>query len=244
MDVHKPKLLHNWREFLIEIGTIVIGVLIALAAEQTAEAVHWHYQAAQAEAAIGDELHRNFVYMAEREEIDPCIRKRIVELRDKLLQPGTQWKADPQILGGPVATVFLPSYSTSHRSWIHDAWTTAISNNAVSHMSADRVATYAAIYRGIDRLNEYQEAEFDVEEGMVALNYDLVLSPDKRQDYLNMLGRLDAFNFAIVTIGQQSLAHGAAIGLGPKKADIALILANQRQYRGACVVDPKLPLVE
>ena len=33
MDIHKPKPVHNWRELLTEIGTIVIGVLIALAAE-------------------------------------------------------------------------------------------------------------------------------------------------------------------------------------------------------------------
>ena len=38
MDIHKPKPWHGVREFLKEIGTIVIGVLIAIAAEQTAEA--------------------------------------------------------------------------------------------------------------------------------------------------------------------------------------------------------------
>jgi hypothetical protein len=26
MEVHKPKLVHGWREFLTEIGVIVIGV--------------------------------------------------------------------------------------------------------------------------------------------------------------------------------------------------------------------------
>lgn len=30
MDIHKPKAAHSFREFLIEIGTIVIGILIAL----------------------------------------------------------------------------------------------------------------------------------------------------------------------------------------------------------------------
>lgn len=41
MDVHKPKPWHNWREFLAEIATIVIGVLIALGAEQAVEWLHW-----------------------------------------------------------------------------------------------------------------------------------------------------------------------------------------------------------
>jgi hypothetical protein len=40
MDIHKPKPWHGVREFAKEIGTIVIGVLIALGAEQTVEAIH------------------------------------------------------------------------------------------------------------------------------------------------------------------------------------------------------------
>jgi hypothetical protein len=182
--------------------------------------------------------------MAEREEIDPCIRKRIAELRDKLLQPGTQWKADPQILASPPPTVLPSPFRTPNRLWIRNAWQTAISNDSVSHMSSDRAAAYAEIYRQIEDLNDLQESEFQAEQEMTALSYDLVLSPDKRQDYLNTLGRLDALNDLIVVISQQSLARGARIGIGPKKADIAVLLATQRRFRGGCVIDAKLPLVE
>ena len=38
MDIHKPKRWHGWPEFVKEIGTIVIGVLIAIGAEQAVEA--------------------------------------------------------------------------------------------------------------------------------------------------------------------------------------------------------------
>ena len=40
MHFHLPKPLHGWREFAGEVGIIVIGVLIALGAEQMVEAVH------------------------------------------------------------------------------------------------------------------------------------------------------------------------------------------------------------
>ena len=33
MEIHKPKAAHSVREFLIEIGTIVCGILIALGLE-------------------------------------------------------------------------------------------------------------------------------------------------------------------------------------------------------------------
>ena len=40
MHFHLPKPLHGWREFSGEVGIIVVGVLIALAAEQVVEQVH------------------------------------------------------------------------------------------------------------------------------------------------------------------------------------------------------------
>ena len=40
MEIHKPKPWHGWREFLAEISVVVVGILIALAGEQTVEAAH------------------------------------------------------------------------------------------------------------------------------------------------------------------------------------------------------------
>jgi hypothetical protein len=34
MDIHSPKAAHSIREFLIEIGTIICGILIALGLER------------------------------------------------------------------------------------------------------------------------------------------------------------------------------------------------------------------
>jgi hypothetical protein len=45
MDIHKPKPWHGARELAKEIGTIVIGVLIAIGAEQAVEALHHRAQA-------------------------------------------------------------------------------------------------------------------------------------------------------------------------------------------------------
>jgi len=40
MHIHKPKQLHGFSEFVSEIGVIVIGILIALALEQSLEYMH------------------------------------------------------------------------------------------------------------------------------------------------------------------------------------------------------------
>ena len=40
MDIHKPRAAHSWREFAIEIGTIVCGIVIAIGLEQAVEWLH------------------------------------------------------------------------------------------------------------------------------------------------------------------------------------------------------------
>ena len=59
MDIHKPKAAHSWREFLIEIGTIICGILIALGLEQVVESVHRGSEVREAREALHKELSIN-----------------------------------------------------------------------------------------------------------------------------------------------------------------------------------------
>lgn len=56
MDIHKPKPWHGVREFLKEVGTIVIGVLIALIGDQAVERLEWAHKVHAAEDAMRAEL--------------------------------------------------------------------------------------------------------------------------------------------------------------------------------------------
>lgn len=56
MDIHKPKPWHGLGEFVKEIGTIVVGVLIALAGEQAVERLEWAHKVHAAEDAMRIEL--------------------------------------------------------------------------------------------------------------------------------------------------------------------------------------------
>jgi hypothetical protein len=51
-----PKPLHGWREFAGEVGIIVIGVLIALGAEQVVEEIHFRNAVASERMALHEAL--------------------------------------------------------------------------------------------------------------------------------------------------------------------------------------------
>jgi hypothetical protein len=58
LDIHPPhEPTHTWRDFFVHIATIVIGLLIAVALEQTVEHLHHRSQAHEAE----DSLHRESI---------------------------------------------------------------------------------------------------------------------------------------------------------------------------------------
>ena len=56
MEVHKPKLIKNWRELLKEWGIIVLGVLTALLAEQAVQSIEWQHKVRVAIADMEQEL--------------------------------------------------------------------------------------------------------------------------------------------------------------------------------------------
>jgi hypothetical protein len=60
LDVHPPHHpTHTWKDFLVHIATITVGLLIAIGLEQAVEYVHHRHQLQKARDEIREELHRN-----------------------------------------------------------------------------------------------------------------------------------------------------------------------------------------
>src|SRR5206468_2691927 len=85
MHFHLPKPLHGWRALVGEVGIIVIGVLIALGAEQAVEAWHWHNQAKDARNALHSEVgDDNLPQAYARLALAPCIDRKLTDLQSAL----------------------------------------------------------------------------------------------------------------------------------------------------------------
>jgi len=82
MHFHLPKPLHGWREFAGEVGIIVIGVLIALGAEQVVQTVHGNSEVRQFRSAVKDELGYDLGSYKQRLMLGRCVRARLAELDD------------------------------------------------------------------------------------------------------------------------------------------------------------------
>ena len=84
MHFHLPKPLHGWRALAGEVGIIVLGVLIALAAEQTVERLHWQSEARDFRRAVNHELSMDLVIYEMNQRQQPCTKRRLEELQSYL----------------------------------------------------------------------------------------------------------------------------------------------------------------
>ena len=80
MHVRVPKPLHGWREFAGEVGIIVLGVLIALGAQQVVEIINGNSQVREFRRAVDDELAYDLGSYKQRLLLTPCVEARLAEL--------------------------------------------------------------------------------------------------------------------------------------------------------------------
>ena len=65
IDIHVPhKTAHTWADFFIHVGTICVGLLIAIGLEQSVEALHHRHQRHQLEEDLHAEMRMNNEYLS------------------------------------------------------------------------------------------------------------------------------------------------------------------------------------
>ena len=140
MEIHKPKALHGWREFVSEIGIIVVGVLIALAAEQGVEWLHWREVVALERKSLDGEVAFHWTALHSRAEMQPCVDRRLAELAALIA------RRDAGKPLGRLGPVGRPMYFGEDRS----AWQMAVADQSLLHMSPALRGRYAGTMNSYD----------------------------------------------------------------------------------------------
>ena len=85
LEIHKPHAAKTWKEFFIELGTIVLGIIIAICLEQSVEWLRWQGEVSDARQAITAEIAaNNQSFMARRIAIAPCLDRQAQEAENIL----------------------------------------------------------------------------------------------------------------------------------------------------------------
>lgn len=136
MDIHKPKPAHSWRDFLVEIGTIVIGVLIALTAEQAVEAVHMRHLIEADRRILARELALDLSDGVIRMRMAPCVDARLNALSAQLDQAERAGRLPPMpVPGRPRDLVFSSG-----------GWNNVVASTAAPHFPPEELYALEFVY--------------------------------------------------------------------------------------------------
>ena len=73
--------LEGWRAFAGEVGVVVLGVLLALGAQEIAETIDDRSEAAATRESLANEIEESLAVLELRKAAQPCIDRRLTELR-------------------------------------------------------------------------------------------------------------------------------------------------------------------
>jgi hypothetical protein len=138
---HLPKPLHGWRAFVGEVVIIVIGVLIALGAEQVVESIHGRQNVAELRGGLDGELADDRARWEEMRSEDRCTLQRLDALE--------RWVATAPP-NARLANAFNPQLWNMHSS----AWDLAKTSPVTNRIPLDQRLTYASLYSAIDNWRE------------------------------------------------------------------------------------------
>jgi hypothetical protein len=244
MHFHLPKPLHGWREFAGEVGIIVVGVLIALAAEQAVESWHWRSEVRESDQRLRDEIRSDLSTAYERFAIEGCLRPRLAELRDQLLTSASEWPGSQAKFANDVYHSGFPSvYRTPNRPWGQDSWRTVSNGETLAHFNAARVQELSGIHDTIGELYQTQSEEVEAASTLGDLAFAGPLGPADRRTDLKTVARLDELDARMLYLARLLFEEAGEARIDADPAAIRDEIKQQRDYRGACVRTPALSLL-
>ena len=210
MHFHLPKPLHGWREFAGEVGIIVIGVLIALGAEQLIETIHSRSEVAQFRSAVDVELSRDLAVYRYRIQQEPCVKRRLGELHNWL---DADQAGRPLVPAGEIGRPSVFTFLTS-------VWKSS-SPNVMNNLSLEAREGYAGIYDFVAQIDDQLNQEEEIWRSLNAFNGQSQFSAEDRRKISDLAYRAKSVD-DLVDANYPWFAHDAgAMGITPAWGDWA-----------------------
>ena len=210
MEIHRPKAIDDWGDFFKEVGIIVLGVLIALAAEDALSDYHWRQEVKIVQDSLDDELSDSLFSALERVKITDCQRRTLARL-DELADDS---RGTLVIRNDPV---------TRNRVWGTAAWDAAVASGAIAHMDHDTRNTYAELFSFVRLFRDFNIRQEELWARIDAYRRPRALTPDSRDRFVETVSQLRALTHSMNLGAQQFVELAKPLHLQLSSQDAATL---------------------
>ena len=197
---------HGWSAVIWELAIVTLGVVVALAAQQIVQAAQNRSTADDTRAEVTDELNSDLMSMALRQSIEPCIDRRLSELRAIV----TEWQK-------------TGSFETPN--WVAQAtpveidlsrYDAALSAGRLALLSGEEQYRIGAVAARIRRFNEWQFADRLPWGRLRALQFGAAaLSADDRATIRSALQDASTLDYELKVNTAEALPMARRYGFAP-----------------------------
>jgi hypothetical protein len=216
MHFHLPKPLHGWREFFGEVGIIVVGVLLALGAEQVVESLHWRHQAAEERAVLGQEVQANLSAIQIRLVQEPCIVRRLDQVAIVLQ------RAKAHLPLGLIGEVGIPIPAGGSKG----TWNIAVGGQVLAHMPQEEQGNYSNAFANFENWDQLRADERNAWVGLAMLNGATGLSDAEYATLRHSYEQARAADLRIMNVGPYVLHNANAGQAVPAPQSLASVFSE------------------
>jgi len=196
LEIHKPRPVHNWRELATEVGVVVVGIVIALSAEQLLERLEWHHKISHAEEQMRLEMSADDgPEVLQRVALADCIDHGLAEIRASVE------RADDRA----VVVTAINQIDTPRHTYESDAYRAAEASGVLARLDPQRLDRWNYLYSTMPVLDRIAEREYFDAAALHAVRISGgPLSEAEQLKLLEVVENLRRDNFDIVRLAVQA----------------------------------------
>jgi hypothetical protein len=176
----------GWRAFWSEIVIVVLGVAIALAANQAVENWNWRNKVRDAEVRLQGDIAWAFLWAAEKSASQPCVDSQLVAAARNVLESGDVLRPMPV-----VTTLDLQSVvRMPNRPYRFPVWDALLADGTASHFATQRQALFGRISDGMAMSRASEIETRSLGGNLLRMRDPIPLDPVVRADLLADINNL------------------------------------------------------
>lgn len=201
----------GWRAFWSEIVIVVLGVVIALAANEAVQDWSWRNKVEDGETRLQGDIAWAFLWAAEKSASQPCIDAQLATAARNVLESGDSLQPMPMVNSLDLQMVVrMPN-----RPYRFPVWDALLADGTASHFSTQRQALFGRISDGMAQSRAYEVETRRLGGNLLRMRDPIALDPVVRADLLTDINNLRSLTAMEGLNSKQRMRVIADAGIAP-----------------------------